>query len=332
MFHGVIAELLLLVSYYAAKMYFVTFCRNVSYNTLEVYKMIGILCQENKKNIYSRKFYELINREPCYKMNPIIVFSINDIDFKNKTVSGNLINQKGIKSLKTQIPSIINNFMYPRKRMGKKKIRELAEYADIVLINEANRYKQHMIMEMLLSSPKTKVFVPSYSIYNSKSGDINKIMHNRGGLIVPEDSDDSKTLYTAGDIIKDQSCLLSKKKWLAIDIPTVITIYAVRGDKGNWNALPLCMSELGIEINNELKQFLENSVLEIAKCIGGFIPSLAFCTIKIKIYGNYSFFLNNFSGWDSSLIENEHKSNLFNIFANHYLNYNNMLLNKEGED
>ena len=264
----------------------------------EGYKqMIGILCGNKNKIKYTKKIYKLINIDNSCKTEPVIIFSISDLDLKSKTVSGNLIKRNEIISVTTSIPEIINNFLIPQKRSSRKKIRMLSEQPDVFLVNEANRFRQNMIMEMLSSSVKTKDLIPKY--------------------------------------------LLSSKKWFVLDVPDMLEqngrpviykLYTVRDGRNKWNVLPLPGPAPEYWIGDEFTRTLYKSALEVARCIGNFIPSLAFCTVYFVSDKNRSLFLANFTGWDSSLLLKMQKPILPKLFARCFFEYNNMLLNlKRGE-
>ena len=301
--------------------------------------MIGILCAKRKKNKYSKKFYNLINMYISYKTESIIVFSVSDLDFNNKTVNGNLITQDKIKSLTTPIPRIINNFLSPRTKTSRKIIKSISEQPDIILINEANRFNQRMIMEMLLSSAKTKDFVASYSIHNSS--EINNVTQKSEALIIPETGNNCITLYTISNVMKNQSCLLSKRKWIVFDIPNtlkqngdpiIFKLHAIRDTKDKWNVLPLSKSILKNEAGSKLTQILYKSTLGIAGRIGNFIPSLSFCTVNIVLDENHSPFLVSFDGWDSSLLFKKQNSDMLDLFAEYFFAYSNLLLSSIREE
>ena len=137
--------------------------------------MIGILCEKKNKDIYSEKFYKLLNINIKNKWEDIIIFSISDINFENKTVSGKLIARNGIKSVTASIPDIINNFLNPRKKVSKKKIKTFAETDGKIIINEVNHFKRNMIMEMLRSSAKTKELVPGGPCNETLTGTVHSI-------------------------------------------------------------------------------------------------------------------------------------------------------------
>lgn len=296
------------------------------------------MCKK-KKNKYSKKIYSLINKYISCKTESIIVFSISDLDFNNNTVNGNLITQNKIKTLTTSIPKIINNFLNPRKKTSRKIIKSISEQPGIILINEANRFNQRMIMEMLLSGDKTKGFIANYNIYNKN--EINNIMKKNEALIIPETGNDCKTFYITSDVIKNQSCLLSKRKWVVLDIPNILKqrgtpiifkLYAVRKDKDKWNVLPLSKSILKNGAYSKLAKILYKSTLEIVGCVGNFIPSLSFCTVNIVLDEKHSPFLVNFAGWDSSLLFKKQNSDMLNLFARHFFAYNNLLLSSKREE
>jgi len=121
--------------------------------------MISILCEKHEKIKYSKILFELLNIDNSYKSTSIIIFSILDFNFENKTVSGNLITQNKISPLTIQAPNVIYNFAKQKERVDKNKIKLLMKQTDIIVKNEVNCFKQDMIMNMLLSESETKGFV-----------------------------------------------------------------------------------------------------------------------------------------------------------------------------
>jgi hypothetical protein len=266
--------------------------------------MIGILCERNKKNIYSKKVNKLINlnfnsktnlnKTDWSKANSFIVFSASDLDLTQKTVTGILITQSEIKPATMPIPNSIFNFLSKGKG-AKKKIKALAEQTDIILINEVNYFNQDMIMQMLSSSDITKGFVPSYSVC---------------------ETDNAISL----DIIRQN------------ETPAVLTLHAVRGKSSKWHVLPLSIPAPEGGPDTELTQILYHSALETASCVGNFISSLAFCTIKLVLDDTHSPFLTHFSGWDSSLLLKKQQPDVLNLFTVCFLGYSNLLLNSKREN
>jgi len=211
--------------------------------------MVGILCEKRKKIAYCKNLYQILNRDPFCPAGDMIVFSVFDIDFGSNAVRGNLVTQSGIKPITAQIPGVINNFLSPQKRKTKKRLRLLAGQPGIMLKNEANRFDQHIMMQMLSSSAKTSHLVP------------HNLRENEGSVS--------------------------------------FTLYAARDAAGNWHVLP--------SAEHALTQSLYKPALDIAKCINSFIPSLAFCTVKLAPNQNRVPVLACFSGWDSSLLLKKQK-------------------------
>jgi len=141
--------------------------------------MLGILSSTAQKETHLKYFSHMLNAYIEYKDKYMFVFTINDIDFLKKTVSGNLITKDGIEFSKTSIPSIIFNFTNFRKRSSIKKTRKLASHADVIMINEKNRFRQYMIMEMISSNMQKQDILLKYKI--SKQ---DLLLHNDYPIII----------------------------------------------------------------------------------------------------------------------------------------------------
>jgi hypothetical protein len=124
--------------------------------------MIGILCEKNKKIIYSKKIDKLIKSYFNEKTDSFIVFSALDLDLRHKTVDGILISCHKRQRCTMPMPNVIYNFLDSEKGL-KRKLWALRGQTDITVTNRVNHFNQVMIMEMLASSETTKRFVLSYS-------------------------------------------------------------------------------------------------------------------------------------------------------------------------
>jgi len=253
--------------------------------------VIGILCSKSKKIKYTKKFYSLIKNDNNCKIEPVIIFSNIDLDFNNNTVNGYLIRRNEITFETIPIPEIINNFLIPGKRASRRIIKMLAKRPDIMLVNEANRFRHHMIIEMLLSSEQTREFVLNGHKYNHTNG---------------------------------SNCNRCINKMLQMDEQFVFKLHAIRDCNNHWNVLPL--PEAVPQIHQPLYY---QSALKVAGCISNFIPSLAFCTAYFALDANGSPFLVNFAGWDSSLLLCKQNKESLSLFSEYFFGYNNLLLNSK---
>ncbi|MCL2321680.1 MAG: hypothetical protein FWC47_06170 [Oscillospiraceae bacterium] len=120
--------------------------------------MIGILINRRKIDFYSKFFFRILQCVVDPNDKEILLFSIENLNIKNKTIYGNLITVDNINPINTSIPKIIFNFSRENSKIKKRKIRLLAEYENTILINESNTFNQEVISEILASNQDTNVF------------------------------------------------------------------------------------------------------------------------------------------------------------------------------
>jgi hypothetical protein len=111
----------------------------------------------------------------------------------------------------------------------------------------------------------------------------------------------------------------------------IFTLRLLRDAKNQWNVLPLSASLMQAKPDDEFVQLLYRSAREIARCIGNYLPLLAFCTVKLALNGNQRPFLNNFSGWDSTLLLKKQNPDLLKQLAINLYGYSHFLLNSKSE-
>ena len=118
--------------------------------------MIGILCSDHLEKKYSEEFHAIYKSAGTKRDDSIIVFKTSNINFTKKTVTGSLISNETIITVIEPLPSIIFNLSLQRDMNGIKARKKLEEIMEITLINDANKYDQFMMMDMLSSSKKTQ--------------------------------------------------------------------------------------------------------------------------------------------------------------------------------
>ena len=297
-------------------------CSYIRYE--EVYTVIGIMSSIRKKEIYSMYFSQLLSSFIEYKDKSIFIFSISDIDFLNKTVCGNLITKDGIEFKQIPIPATIFNLTFYKNRSNIKKVRRLALHADVRVVNEVNRFRQYMIMEMLTSNHQTQDLLLKYKTHMSRN-------------IYKEDF---YILSEMGNEISNSDNLSYKKKLIAFDkqnmllhnnYPVVFTIYAQRGFEGVWKTLPGLLAPEGIdEPSTALIKKLKLAAIESAKWISCFMPSLGFSTVKFALCKDFRPYLISLNGWDSKILYENLGYEVFSNFAKNLFDYNSFL-SKEQE-
>ena len=114
--------------------------------------MAGLLCGPGKERILSGTVQKLLC--PLRRENPaaFIVFSLPNVNLKDKTVYGNLVSTDGILPVKTAVPPLIFNFSVQHSAADIKKLRGLLEIENLAAVNPANRMDQLALMEMLAVS------------------------------------------------------------------------------------------------------------------------------------------------------------------------------------
>ncbi len=293
--------------------------------------MIGILCNRNKVQTYTKAIFNMLHSDQEDKKRDIFVFAISDIDFSNKTVWGNLIAEDSIKFTRVPLPSVIFKFSYYRKKNNLKNIRILAGRSSMAMVNDVNIFDQYMIMDMLASFQQTKDYALDYKNYNRNNdtdgnlGESKKIILPVNGL-VPGKPISIKRFYDAGYNIyqnkgfslpplsnSDSStrCIGSDKKWITLEmpdlllhknIPAVVTLYVQRGLNGAWISLPGAkLPGVAVEPDTIMDK-LNSAAIKIASHVSCFIPSLGFCTVNFVLDKNITPYFISLGGWDPGLL------------------------------
>ena len=147
--------------------------------------MIGIICSEGKEKQYARQLHSLLQNISQEDDSSIIVFTISNIDFIKKTVSGSLITERKIKALATALPPTIFNLSLQRDKKSIKKLKLLVKFKGVKLINDVNRFDQRMVMEMLSSSGLTRRCCSClYNVYDKEVRDF-KPDDDRDYIVMP---------------------------------------------------------------------------------------------------------------------------------------------------
>lgn len=311
--------------------------------------MFGILSNKSNIKTYSNNLFSLFRSSLNNKFHTIIVFTIFDIDFSNKTVSGNLITKDNIEICKMPIPTVIYNFSYQQNNSDKKKIRILAEQDNVTLMNETNRFNQDMIMEMLSSCSQFNPMLlgqldllqkerkeDSLVIPNTSS-QVN--LNNEAGiLILPKNRFySSKVTWLKKDFEHD-CCInqlvfnseLSVKNWFVFGTsdlllyknhPVIITLYIQRGIHGKWTSLPGTKLPKKMDENNTLIEKLNSAAIDISGYIGNFIPNIAFCGVTFVLDKNFNPFFINLGGWNPTLLRAKNNHDLQSDFINNLFGY-----------
>lgn len=259
--------------------------------------MLGILSSTKKNETHLKFFSHILNTFNEYKNKSLFIFTMNDIDFSNKKIKGNLITKDGIEFSKISIPSITFNLTDYSKRSSRKKVEQLALYSNIV--NEANRFKQYMIMEMLSSNKQTHDFLLKYEI------DIKKIIEKSFFIV----DDKSYNYSKIKKLSRKQEFVMFNKQDLLLsnNYPVIITLYVQRGIGGEWKVLPGTQKLENIKESDTLYKKINFAAIESTAWISCFIPSLSFSTVNFVLDNNLNPYLISLNGWDPKILrENSH--------------------------
>lgn len=319
--------------------------------------MVGILCNRHREGTFAKYLHILF--KPLIKRRniPVIVFSIRNINFSEKTVFGSLISEEKIALVKTAIPFLIFNFAVQHTKLDIKKLRSLMELEDVSMINSANKYNQWAIMEMLSSGSKTKNYILPYKNYNKEDIYFN-FLKNDNFILKPENgshlsrifygkqSDSSFDLYNRYgnqychkfDIQSVIHPITRVGKWLLLKTPDLITYknrlfiiraYMQRGFNGDWGVLLKTTVAQNKIVYEKLGRKIDASSLQIIKYISCFIPDLGICFIDFVLdTGGTPYFL-NFGGWDSKLLSKNQSRGVRASLCKNILDYAEMLIDKK---
>jgi hypothetical protein len=298
--------------------------------------MLGVLCGDKGEKKYAEKIHSIYKQSGNEKDNNIVIFTISNIDFKDMTVKGRLVSGGDIKLVRTAIPRVILNVSVQRRGRDIKKLRRLAEFSDITLINEVNRFDQWMIMEIISSSELTKKYALSHHIYDKKARnykpDDNKdyiVMPSRGSslsrvIFTKPDSDTGQIggsqYFRKGHICDYIDASLCQKRWIFIEapdimiqhnLPVIIRAYVQRGSGGNWNVLGGNIYPRMQEGKENLYRRIYKPALEIMNYITRFVPNLGICHIDFVFDSEGSPYFLHFGGFDTHFILNQNRSKEF---------------------
>jgi len=244
----------------------------------------------------------------------MFVFTIDDVDFVNKTVEGNLITKEGVENSIVPIPEIIFNLTYHKKRSSRKNVRKLALHPSVIIINEANRFRQYMIMEMLSSHTRAKYILLKHEMYIREDS-----AKNRESLF---------TLNKGSD--KQKFIMSNKPDLLSYDgHPIIFTVYAQRGIEGLWKVLPKPHRPEGIVWSDALNIKLSLAAIESSDWISHFIPCLGISTVNFVLDKYSNPYVVRLDGLSSKILD-ENDDNITGIeFMKNLYDYTNFLRTKQ---
>lgn len=306
--------------------------------------MIGVLCTDDKQKRYSSYLHKIVTGNRKLNDTPVIVFSISNIDFRNRIVSGSIVSERNIRHAKVPLPPVIYNFSMQKEKRNIKRLRNLASLAQTVMVNDVNRFDQSMIMEILLSSRDTARYVLPFYIYDKVEKDFKPddekdylVMPSRGSsisrVIFAEQNPQSghvigSQYFRKGHICDYIDASLCQRRWIFIEIPGILTYnrlpmvirsYVQRGANGEWTILTKSLYPGVMYKNSEASKMVDEASIEIINTIGNYIPGIGINFIDFMLDDkNHPHFL-HFGGFDYRLLYRRENKNFFEDF------YRNML-------
>lgn len=301
--------------------------------------MIGFLC--NSKEIVNYYTYYYNSFKTIIEKNiPIAFFTINNIDFNNRKVLGITVSKGGIKSSEIQIPRIVFNFSKQCKKDNIKKLKLLCEMEEIKIINEANRFNQFMIMEILSSLDSTKKYILPY--YKSGEKEIGVDYETEYSfLVIPKvGSSLNRTIYieqlqaylginnTVHFPYCEENQMKSKiiipfNRSLIIKCPklivgesrlAVVRIYVQKVSKNLWKYLYSSNVNKNI-IEQSIMNDLKNISIESISYINNYIPSIGIGFIDFIFDEKMNPYFLHLGGWDRKLLHKKGEKSLHKEFC-----------------
>lgn len=282
--------------------------------------MIGILCARKSLLNYTNYFLNKLPRFSHDNGLKILVFSLDDVDLLQQTVTGISLDPGYTENNTVPIPRLIINLTKQYSGRDIKKMRTLAEIPGIKVVNQVNRYNQLMLRDILQTGDTKKYLLP-YREVDTNSMDqpseaaawLLESIENPAGLLLPEKGSRYKRLiyfWKSGDgynIYHNNSfdrmkkaeaaaylqSILRGRRWIKLDAPPLITtgcqvkvlrVNAVKGSSDEW------------EISDG--HTLAVQTTEILSCISLFIPNLRLCYVNFIADEKGNQYFLSLGGWD----------------------------------
>jgi hypothetical protein len=306
---------------------------------MEGYFMIGVLCSDGTERDYAEVFNSLLKKIEARKEEDIIIFTISNIDFIQMKVIGSLVMEKTVERVQVSLPSIIYNLSLQQNMEGIKARKRLEEMNSVKLINDTNRYNQHMIMEILYSSKVTRRYLLPYHIYNKLLRDFKPddnqpyiAMPSRGAsisrIIYAEPTEDSDIVKGTQYFKKGQICdyidaSLCQSQWIFLETPNlmvrgnypiIVRCYLQKSSHKSWKLLDRKIyPDESVCIGNLIRR-TELAALAFIDYICKFLPSIGIAFIDFLLDNEgFPYFL-HLGGFEKSFFEQEQRDDMLRKF------------------
>lgn len=316
--------------------------------------MIGILCSQRKERLFVNFLRN--SREIEQSGVPVLVFPMPNLNLSDKTVRGTLMSGGKATALKTGLPPLIMNFAVQHTKSHIKRLKNLTEVQNIMVINSVNSFNQWSIMKMLASDPVTNRYILPYAVISRENvlPDIQK----RGNFIIkPQYGSNFKKiiygrktengfdLYNAGDILRShlfdiQSAVLPTIKsgsWILLDSPELVTrhnkMLVVRSylqrNGGEWKVVLKTVVSQNEQILYKANEEIEAALLRMMSYIHCYIPDLAFCTVDFVLGADGTPYFLNLGGWQELLPRKKQHKILLDILCQSITTYADLSILKQ---
>lgn len=317
--------------------------------------MIGILCSKDIEEEYTKRMHLWFNEFSAEQKEPIVIFPINNIDLKAKTVTGNLITEKEVKVVDSSFPSVIFNFSLQKDDAGIKTRKVLEEMEQVELVNYINKFDQWMVMDMLSSFSSTRSHLLPYHIYdkterNYKPEDEQKyiIMPSRGASLsrviyaVPDPKSDrvsGSQYFKKGHICDYIDASLCQQRWLFVEIPeiqvrnnhpVVIRVYLQKLRQDKWSVLG---RDIFLEAEDKLTDIIEEvdkTALNAIFHVNKFLPSMGHCFIDFILDSNNKPYFLHIGGLDQFFFRQNRSQEFCKNFCRNILKLSRYYKDKQG--
>jgi hypothetical protein len=301
--------------------------------------MIGILCTEGLEKDYAEEFLLLFKQVGNKSDRKIIIFTISNIDFSKRIVSGSLVTKEDITIAQVELPLVIFNLSVQKDMKGIKGRRKLEEMDKLIFINDSNRYDQSMIMDMLNSSKRTTKYILTHHIYNKITRDFEPptdkayiIMPSRGTSLlrvihaIPKPNSDrviGSQYFEKGHICDYIDASMCQKQWLFIEVPKLETYgnspiivrqYLQKNSGNSWRIIGRNVYPISEPKIARFTEIVDYASYALIRHINRFLPSIGISYIDfiLGVDGN-PYFL-HFSGFDQNFFDEKVDENFYKRF------------------